>query len=114
MIAAGDADAAGERYAVRIGELASEAGVPSERAAPVGWKDWDDALKAQAGSVPSPRSSISDDPGPWRSRAVAMVRRIETIEQRSTRTAADRLARRNAGAKPRVERRAGPDIGSSS
>jgi len=114
VIAASDADAAGERYAVRIGELASEAGVPSERAAPVGCKDWDDALKAQAGAIPPPKSLISKDPASWRSRAVAMARRMETIEQPSARTAADRLARRNAGAKPRVERRGGPDMGSSS
>ena len=114
VIAASDADAAGERYAVRIGELASEAGVPSERAAPVGCKDWDDVFKAQAGAIPPPKSSILKDPAPSSSRAVAMVSRIETIEQRSTRTAADRLARRIAGAKPRVERRGGPDMGSSS
>ena len=49
-IVATDADRAGERYAIRLTEIAANAGVRSERAQPPGGlKDWNDVLKARTG-----------------------------------------------------------------
>ena len=47
LVAATDADPAGERYAARLAELAAAANVPAQRAAPAGHKDWNDALRAR-------------------------------------------------------------------
>jgi hypothetical protein len=50
LIVATDADTAGDRYAVRLTEIAAEAGVPAERALPPdGLNDWNDTLKARSG-----------------------------------------------------------------
>jgi hypothetical protein len=49
-VVATDADQAGERYAIRLADIAADAGVRSERAQPPGGlKDWNDVLKAEAG-----------------------------------------------------------------
>lgn len=49
LVAATDADAAGERLAARLAELAAAAGVPCERLRPWGGhKDWNDCLRARA------------------------------------------------------------------
>ncbi len=46
LVAATDADAAGERYAAHLAEIAQAAGLRSERFVPSGGpKDWYDALK---------------------------------------------------------------------
>ena len=132
VIAASDADEAGERYAVRISGLATEAGVPSVRAAPVGWKDWDDVLKASAGSGQLPRaasqrsSALADvlatlrstemaGPAPWTPKPLSMGQRIATVEQRSAMMLAERLADRNGRSEPRIEQpRTSLDMGPSS
>jgi hypothetical protein len=50
LVIATDADKPGERYAVRLTEMAAGAGVPAERVLPPnGLNDWNDALKARAG-----------------------------------------------------------------
>jgi len=52
-VLATDADRAGERYAVRLAEMAVNAGVRSERVRPPGGlKDWNDLLKAGTGRGP--------------------------------------------------------------
>jgi len=48
MVAATDADSAGERYATRLTALAAAANVPAQRAAPSGHNDWNDVLRARA------------------------------------------------------------------
>lgn len=49
LVAATDADAAGERLAARLAELAAAAGVRCERLGPWGGhKDWNDCLRARA------------------------------------------------------------------
>ena len=118
VIAASDADPAGERYAVGIAALATEAGLPSQRAAPVGWKDWDDVLKAGAGQSPARTSKRSSalatvletlqptqlpGPAPWMPKPAAMGERVAAIEHRSAMMAAERLAQRNGGSEPRIE-----------
>jgi hypothetical protein len=52
LIAASDADEQGEKYAARLAAMAEAVGLPCTRAAPVGFKDWDDVLKAR-GPVPA-------------------------------------------------------------
>lgn len=48
LVIATDADRPGERYAVRLTEMAVGAGVPAERVLPPsGRNDWNDALKAR-------------------------------------------------------------------
>ena len=48
LAAATDADAAGERLAGRLAEMAHTAGVPCERLRPgSGHKDWNDCLRGQ-------------------------------------------------------------------
>ncbi len=47
LVCATDNDAAGERYAAKLGELAQKVGLPFDRALPPdGLKDWNDVLKA--------------------------------------------------------------------
>ena len=49
LVAATDADAAGERMAARLAELAASAGMACERLRPWGGhKDWNDMVRAQA------------------------------------------------------------------
>jgi len=48
LVAATDADSAGERYAARLAELAAAADVQAQRAAPSGHNDWNDVLRAPA------------------------------------------------------------------
>ncbi len=51
LVAATDADAAGEHYAAHLATMAQAAGVRSERLAPSdGQKDWNDALKQGRGA----------------------------------------------------------------
>ena len=52
VVAATDADPAGEKYAARVAAMAEAAGVVAERAAPSGYKDWNEALKAH-GQAPA-------------------------------------------------------------
>jgi len=50
LVAATDADQAGDRYAARLAELALAAGVRPERLRPVhGLNDWNDQLKQESG-----------------------------------------------------------------
>ena len=108
VIAAGDADAAGEKYAVRVCELATEAGLPTQRAAPAGHKDWDDLLKARglAGGMPARpiRSSglaavlrtmqprVPAHPPPWAPAPVAMGARVRAFEEKHALQAAEAMA----------------------
>jgi len=49
LVAATDANRAGDRYAERLGEIAVEAGVAVERLRPSGATDWNDILQGRAG-----------------------------------------------------------------
>ena len=49
LVAATDANRAGDRYAERLGEIAVEAGVAVERLRPIGATDWNDILQGRAG-----------------------------------------------------------------
>lgn len=55
VVAAQDADAHGEWYAARLAEMSEANGIACRRAAPRGFKDWDDVLKAR-GPAPAARS----------------------------------------------------------
>ena len=113
VVAAGDADTAGEKYAARVAEMASEAGLRTERAAPAGHKDWDDVLKAggHAGAGQGTRPARSaglatvlrtmqhpeaSKPPPWAPAAVLMARRVRAFEERDALRAAEAMARRVA------------------
>ena len=113
LVAATDADPQGEKYAARLKAMAETAGVMAERAAPTGYKDWNEALKAQ-GQAPArpalPRFSkaLADvaremnrpEPTrrpPWEPVPVRMGERVRAIEQRDALAAAKAMAARNAG-----------------
>jgi len=57
LVAATDADSAGERYAARLAELAAAAAVPARRVAPSGHNDWNDLLRAPAHGQPTVREA---------------------------------------------------------
>ena len=48
LVAATDANRAGDRYAERLGEIAAAIGIPVERLRPIGAVDWNDVLKGRA------------------------------------------------------------------
>ncbi len=130
VIAAGDADAAGEKYAARVAELATAEGLTTKRAAPVGHKDWDDVLKAR-GTNPTgqqrPARSTAlavvlktmqrpepSTPPPWAPAPIAMAARVQAFEERDALRAAERMARAGQGraAEPGSEpRRPTPGMG---
>jgi len=113
LVAATDADLAGDRYAARLTELAVKVSLPVERKAPVGHKDWDAVLKtgSQATAPPShPRFSAAladivhalerPEPvarPPWEPAPVAMAERLRTFEERDALRAAQAIAARNTG-----------------
>ena len=110
VIAAGDADAAGEKYAARLTDLAAEAGLPTQRAAPAGYTDWDDVLKARGtGQAPGSRPARSSGlaqvlrtlqppeparPAPWTPAPLALGERVRAFEERNAVQAAEAMARR--------------------
>ena len=49
LLAATDANRAGDRYAERLSEIAAEAGVAVERMRPIGGTDWNDILRRRGG-----------------------------------------------------------------
>ena len=49
LLAATDANRAGDRYAERLSEIAAEAGVAVERMRPTGGTDWNDILRGRGG-----------------------------------------------------------------
>ena len=49
LVAATDANRAGDRYAGRLSEIAAGAGVAAERLRPIGATDWNDILRGRAG-----------------------------------------------------------------
>ena len=111
VVPASDADAAGEKYATRIAELANAAGLATQRATPAGHKDWDDVLKArgtaQAGASRPARSSAlatvlrtMHHPGPATPpdlalAPVAMAARVRAFEERDALRAAEAMARQD-------------------
>ena len=116
LVAATDADPAGERYAVRLAELAGEAGLPVERKAPVGHKDWDAVLKAR-GTTPArperPRVSSAlaavvramqppepATPMPWAPAPVSLAERVRAFEERDALRAAEAMAARGRAGAP--------------
>ncbi len=116
LVAATDADPAGERYAVRLAELAGEAGLPVERKAPVGHKDWDAVLKAR-GTTPArperPRVSSAlaavvramqppepAAPMPWTPAPVSLAERVRAFEERDALRAAEAMAARGRAGAP--------------
>ena len=111
LVAATDADPQGEKYAARLIAMAEAGGIVTERAAPTGHKDWNEALKAQ-GQAPArpthPRFSkaLTDvaramerpEPTrrpPWEPVPIRMGERVRAIEQRDAMTAAEAMAARN-------------------
>ena len=48
LVAATDANRAGDRYAERLTEIAAEVGIPIERLRPIGAVDWNDVLQGRA------------------------------------------------------------------
>ena len=124
MIAATDADAAGDKYAAHLAELAAAANVPAQRAVPAEHKDWNDALRA-AGQGPSQRAGLSSSPAvativramdrsdsaasqPWSPAPVALGQRVRAIEEQQARAAVPLTAR---GADRVAERRPAPGPG---
>jgi hypothetical protein len=53
LVAATDANRAGDRYAERLSEIAAESGTPVERLRPIGATDWNDILRGRAEWPPS-------------------------------------------------------------
>jgi hypothetical protein len=49
LVAATDANRAGDRHAERLGEIAASAGIAVERLRPIGATDWNDILQGRAG-----------------------------------------------------------------
>jgi len=49
LVAATDANCAGDRHAERLSEIAAEAGIPVERLRPIGATDWNDILQGRTG-----------------------------------------------------------------
>jgi hypothetical protein len=47
LVAATDANQAGDRYADRLSEIAAEAGISVERLRPIGATDWNDILQGR-------------------------------------------------------------------
>jgi hypothetical protein len=128
LVAATDADPQGEKYAARLKVMAEAAGVVAERAAPTGYKDWNEALKAhgQAPARPShPRFSnaLADvaramerpEPTrrpPWEQAPVRMGERVRVIEQREAMLAAEVMAAKNMGEPtPGTDQRRAPSHG---
>ena len=48
LVAATDANRAGDRHAARLAEIAAEANIPAARLRPIGATDWNDILRARA------------------------------------------------------------------
>jgi len=124
MIAATDADAAGDKYAAHLAELAAAAHVPAQRAVPAEHKDWNDALRA-AGQGPSQRAGLGSSPAvativratdrsdsaasqPWSPAPVALGQRVRALEEQQARTAVPPTTR---GADRVAERRSAPGPG---
>ena len=125
MIAATDADPAGDKYAAHLAELAAASNVPAQRAVPAVHKDWNDSLVA-AGQGPSPRLGLSPAvativramdrsdsaaPQPWWPAPIALGQRVRAFEEQPAplrTTAAGPTAR---GADPAAERRPAPGPG---
>ena len=113
-------------YAVRLAELAGEVGLPVERKAPVGHKDWDAVLKAR-GVTPArperPRASSAlaavvramqppepTGPMPWTPAPVSLAERVRAFEERDALRAAAAMAARGraeapASLQPEVQQR---------
>ena len=128
VVAATDADPAGEKYAARVAAMAEAAGVVAGRAAPSGYKDWNEALKAhgQAQARPAhPRfSKALADVGramerpeptrrpPWEPVPIRMGERVRSVEQREAMLAAEAMAARNMGEPtPGADQRRAPSPG---
>ena len=120
VIAASDADPAGERYAVRIGDLGDGGGTaePASRTCgmerlgrrPEGWCRPVTGSSLQAiersgdlCSKPYLQPTQLPGPAPWMPKAIAMGERVAAIEHRSAMMAAERLAQRNGRIEPRIE-----------
>lgn len=117
LVAATDSDAAGDRYASRLIDLASEAGLVAERKAPAGHKDWDAVLKA-GGVAPTRRRTrrrwsdaivavvrAMQPSRPahmllWTPAAAGMGERIEAFERREALRAAEAMAARGRADPP--------------
>ncbi len=131
VIAAGDADAAGEMYATRVAEMAKAEGLTTERAAPTGHKDWDDVLKARGANQDSPQRPAQSTAlaavlktmerpqrsaaAPWAPAPIAMAARVQAFEDRDALRAAETMARAGKGraAEPDTDqRRPSPGMGS--
>ncbi len=134
LVAATDADLAGDRYAVRLAELAAEVALPVERKAPVGHKDWDLVLKA-CGAAPSrsarPRTSSALEavvkamqpsppatPVPWAASPVRLAERVRAYEERDALRAAEAMAAKgraggSANPQPEAPRPPSPGYGSA-
>ncbi len=128
LVAATDADPQGEKYAARLTAMAQAAGVVAERAAPIGHKDWNEALKAQGqapAGPPHPRFSKAlaevaramerPEPTrrrPWEPAPICMGERVRGIEQRDAMLAAEAMAARNmAEPTPGTDQRHTPSPG---
>ncbi len=122
LVAASDADPQGEKYAARLTAMAEAAGIPAERAAPAGHKDWNDVLKARGQPAAAPghprfSTALADiaramqRPEPatrplWEPAPVSMAARVQAFEERDALRAAEAIASRNTGAaQPSQERR---------
>ena len=123
MIAATDADPAGDKYAAHLAELAAAANVPAQRAVPAEHKDWNDALRA-AGQGSSQRAGLSSSPAvativramdrsdsaasqPWSPAPIALGQRVRAFEEQQARAAvpltargADRVAEPRSAPRP--------------
>ena len=114
LVAATDADPAGNRYAERLAEMAAAASVPAQRAAPSGHKDWNDAIRAKG--QPSRRAGASSSaaltsivramerpqpvtPPSWAPAPIPIGQRIRAFEQQDAMRAAEAMAR-SPGANP--------------
>lgn len=124
LVAATDADLAGDRYAARLAELAAEVALPVERKAPVGHKDWDLVLKAR-GAAPArsarPRTSSALEavvkamqpsppttPMPWAASPVSLAERIRAYEERDALRAAEAMAAKGRAGTPANPQPEGP------
>jgi hypothetical protein len=100
MLAATDADPAGDKYAAYLTELAAAANVPAQRAVPAGHKDWNDALRA-TGQGQSQRAGLGTSPAvaaivramdrsdsaaslPWSPAPIAMGQRVRAVAEQAT------------------------------
>jgi len=122
LVAASDADPQGEKYAARLTAMAEAAGIPAERAAPAGHKDWNDVLKARGQPAAAPghprfstaladiaRATQRPEPATrplWEPAPVPMAARVRAFEERDALRAAEAIAARNTGTpQPTQERR---------